>query len=230
MTSASTPNALILVAEDDRDISQILTGYLEQAGFRTVTAFDGETALSHVAMLKPDLMLLDLKLPLRDGFGVLSALRVDNRLPVIVISALADDLDKLSALRIGADDYVTKPFNPKEVVARVEAVLRRSQPAPATDVLRLGEVALDAAAHQVTVRGEPLDLTLSEFRLLSHLLRRPGQAHTRAALLDACLEESEALERTVDSHISHLRRKLQQAGAGVQLATVRSVGYRLELG
>ncbi|MDO5691784.1 MAG: response regulator transcription factor [Pseudomonadota bacterium] len=229
MTTPTAPGALILVVEDDRDISQILIAYLEQAGFRTVTAFDGDTALAHVGMLKPDLMLLDLKLPKRDGFSVLSTLRVDNRLPVIVISALADDLDKLSALRIGADDYVTKPFNPKEVVARVEAVLRRSQAAPSADALRVGGLTLDPAAHQVTARGQPLDLTLSEFRLLAHLLRRTGQAHSRASLLDACLEESEALERTVDSHISHLRRKLQQADAGVQLTTVRGVGYRLDV-
>ena len=224
---ASAPRRLILVVEDDRDISQILTSYLEQAGFRTVTALDGDTALAHAAQLKPDLVLLDLRLPRRDGFSVLSALRVAGGVPVIVISALSDDLDKLSALRIGADDYVTKPFNPKEVVARVEAVLRRTVPAPAR-MQRLGNLSLDPEAHRVSVAGRALSLTLSEYRLLAGMMRHPDRVHSRADLLDACLEESDALERTIDSHVSNLRRKLVQADADVALTTVRGVGYRLE--
>lgn len=221
------PRRLILVVEDDRDISKILTAYLEQAGFRTVTAMDGDTALAHAAQLKPDLALLDLGLPKRDGFSVLSALRVAGSLPVIIISAMSDDLDKLSALRIGADDYVTKPFNPKEVVARVEAVLRRTTPAPAR-MQRLGNLALDPEAHRVSVGGQPLGLTLSEYRLLAGMMRHPDRVHSRGDLLDACLEDSDALERTIDSHMSNLRRKLVQAGADVALTTVRGVGYRLE--
>lgn len=224
-----SPRHLVLVVEDDRDIQQILTAYLERAGFRTVTATDGDTALAHAAQLKPDLMLLDLRLPKRDGFSVLSALRVAGDMPVIVISALSEDLDKLSALRIGADDYVTKPFNPKEVVARVEAVLRRAAGTPVR-MQRMGNVALDPDAHRVTVAGRSLSLTLSEYRLLAGLMRHEGRVHSRADLLDACLEDSEALERTIDSHVSNLRRKLVQAGADVALTTVRGVGYRLEAG
>ena len=225
--SGAPSRQLTLVVEDDRDISQILTAYLEQAGFRTVTALDGDTALADAAQLKPDLALLDLRLPKRDGFSVLSALRVSGTMPVIVIIALSEDLDKLSALRIGAADYVTKPFNPKEVVARVKAVLRRTAPAP-TKVQRLGNLTLDAQAHRVSVEGRDLPVTLSEYRLLAGMMRHPDRVHSRADRLGACLEDSEALERTIDSHVSNLRRKLVQAGAEVMLTTVRGVGYRLE--
>lgn len=221
---------LILVAEDDADISRILCAYLTQAGYRVATAENGETALALAQQLKPDLLLLDLNLPIKDGFAVLAGLRLDSQLPVIVVSAMADDLDKLSALRLGCDDYVTKPFNPKEVVARVAAVLRRSLAPQMAAMLRVGAVELDEQAHRIAVQGQALDLTLTEYRLLAFLMRRQGKIHSRAALLDACLEESDALERTVDSHISNLRRKLMQAGADVHLATVRGVGYRLEPG
>ena len=162
------------------------------------------------------------------GLGLAGAdVAASTAYAVIVISALSDDLDKLSALRIGADDYVTKPFNPKEVVARVEAVLRRTVPAPAR-MQRLGNLSLDPEAHRVSVAGRALSLTLSEYRLLAGMMRHPDRVHSRADLLDACLEESDALERTIDSHVSNLRRKLVQAGAEVMPTTVRGVGYRLE--
>ncbi|MFB2532427.1 response regulator [Paracoccus sp. p4-l81] len=228
-TDTPAANQLILVVEDEREIAEILTAYLEQAGFRTVTASDGDTALTHAARLRPDLILLDLRLPRRDGFSVLSTLRVDNTTPVIVISALSDDLDKLSALRIGADDYVTKPFNPREVVARVQAVLRRSS-GVVQSVKRIGNLTLDPDGHRVEVAGQELLLTPSEYSLLAGLMRYPGRAYSRADLLDACLESSEALERTVDSHMSNLRRKLAQAGSEARLVTVRGLGYRLETG
>lgn len=218
---------LILVAEDDAGIADILHAYLARAGFRTVRAADGETALTLAHSLKPDLLLLDLNLPKTDGFAVLARLRQQIDTPVIVVSALDEDVDKLTALRIGADDFVTKPFNPNEVIARVTAVLRRSA-SGGPKVLRLGRLTLDADAHRAQTDQGPLSLTPSEYRLLEHLLRRSGRVQSRSELVDACLPDAEALDRTVDSHMAHLRRKLNAANAGVELTTVRGVGYRLD--
>ncbi|WP_322894186.1 MULTISPECIES: response regulator transcription factor [unclassified Yoonia] len=222
------PNALILIIEDEAEIALILSRYLEAAGYRTLTARDGDQALRLTATLRPDLMLLDLNIPRRDGFQVLSALRSrDDTLPVIVVSALSEDVDKLSALRIGADDYVTKPFNPKEVVARVTAVLRRVRPQIGAG-LRAGNLLLDPVARRVSADGRDAGLTDSEYRLLSVLLQQPGRAFSRSELLDAGLEDSDALERTVDSHISHLRSKLAEIGAQVRIVNLRGFGYRLD--
>jgi two-component system, OmpR family, response regulator AdeR len=225
-------NALILVAEDEPEISNILTSYLERDGFRTVTASDGEITLIHHQMLKPDLILLDVQMPKRDGMSVLAEVRRRGSTPVIMATARAEDLDKLSALHFGADDYVVKPFNPMEVVARVKAVLRRMNGAmvdPA--ILRVGAIEIDAVCYIVSVIGSgetlTLDLTLTEYRVLEHMARAPRRVFSRAELVDACLPESDALERTVDSHISNLRRKLDQAGAPGHCVVVRGVGYRL---
>ncbi|NSX55409.1 response regulator transcription factor [Parasulfitobacter algicola] len=223
----SSPQPLILIVEDDPEIADILSRYLERSNYRTVTAADGDMALMHAAKLKPDLLLLDLNLPARDGFAVLSALRVDGETPVIVVSAMDDDLDKLSALRIGADDYVTKPFNPNEVVARVAAVLRRGRSAEAR-TLRLGAITLDLDAHRAAGPNGTIELTPSEFSLLSHLMRHTGRVFSRDDLLDACLGHSEAMDRTVDSHLSNLRRKLADSEAEIWIRTVRGVGYRLD--
>lgn len=221
-------NALILIVEDDPEIALILSRYLEAGGYRTLTARDGDQALMLTRQVQPDLMLLDLNLPRRDGFAVLSSVRAGGTLPVIVVSAMAEDVDKLTALKIGADDYVTKPFNPREVIARVAAVLRRvTQPAD-TGVLRAGNLTLDPLARRVTADGTDLGLTDSEYRLLAQMMYRQGRAFSRADLLDACFEDSTALERTVDSHISHLRRKMTMAGANVMVGVVRGFGYRLD--
>jgi two-component system response regulator AdeR len=224
----NTNPALVLVVEDEVQIAEILIAYLERAGFRIARAGDGDLALQLKQSLRPDLILLDLNLPKRDGFAVLSNLRQDSMIPVIVISALDQDVDKLTALRIGADDYVTKPFNPNEVVARVAAVLRRSTGHREAGLVRLGALALRSEAHEISVGTVPLSLTPSEYRLLEFLMRRPGRVFSRGDLVDACLPESEALDRTVDSHIAHIRRKLSEVGAGVELTTVRGVGYRLD--
>ncbi|MEN2712504.1 response regulator [Sphingomonas sp. NPDC092331] len=225
-------NALILIVEDEPQISRILCSYLEREGYRTVTAQDGEVALIHHQSLKPDLVLLDVGLPKRDGFSVLADLRARGMTPVIMTTARAEDLDKLSALRIGADDYVVKPFNPLEVVARVKAVLRRSAGAGADQsLIRFGALQLDTLSYTAAVLNDaatiPLDLTLTEYRLLSHMLRAPRRVFDRAELVDACLPEGNALERTVDSHISNLRRKLDRAGMTGLCVVVRGVGYRL---
>lgn len=222
-------NALILIAEDEAQLLQVLDAYFIREGFRTVTAQDGQTALQHHQMLAPDLMVLDVKLPKTDGFEVLAEVRRRGDTPVIMATALAEDLDKLSALRIGADDYVVKPYNPLEVVARAKAVLRRGNAREL--VVRAGPIELDQSAHIAFVVKDDtrigLDLTLTEFRILAHMIRHPTRVYTRGELLDACLPESGALERTVDSHVSNLRRKFGEAGAYGLVAGVRGVGYRL---
>lgn len=225
-------NALILVAEDEPEISSILVSYLERDGFRTVTAGDGETALMHHQLLKPDLMLLDVQMPKRDGFAVLAEVRRRGNTPVIMATARAEDLDKLSALHVGADDYVVKPFNPMEVVARVKAVLRRANGTMGDPtVIRVGAIEIDTICYMIHVAGVAgetrLDLTLTEYRILEHMARAPRRVFSRAELVDACMPESDALERTVDSHVSNLRRKLELAGAAGYCPVVRGVGYRL---
>lgn len=176
--------------------------------------------------------MLDIKLPGLDGYEVLATIRRRGETPVIMVTALAEDLDKLQALRIGADDYVVKPFNPLEIVARARAVLRRTLGRAPETLLRLGPLSVDPQAIRAVVETAagpvPLDLTPTEFRILAHMAAAPGRAFARADLVDACLPEGEALDRTVDSHVSNLRRKLSAAGAEGLLTGVRGIGYRLE--
>ncbi|MFS2327637.1 response regulator [Brucella sp. H1_1004] len=225
-------NALILIVEDEPEIAEIIETYLSREGFRVVTAGDGTVGLGHHLRLRPDLVVLDIKLPGQDGYEVLAAIRRRGNTPVIMVTALAEDLDKLQALRIGADDYVVKPFNPLEVVARVKAVLRRSMGAPTERLLRVGPVTVDLQAYRVTVERDTgpltLELTKTEFRILSYMAASLGKVFERSELVDACLPEGEALDRTVDSHVSNLRRKLAAAGADGLLTGVRGVGYRLD--
>lgn len=224
-------NALVLVVEDETDIAEIVTAYLERERFRWVHAGDGATALELHKALKPDIVLLDVGLPRYDGWEVLSELRRRGSTPVIMITALDKDIDKLQALRTGADDYVIKPFNPVEVVARVRAVLRRSGGNPARGILRVGALQLDPESHlaSVVIAGElvHLNLTLTEYRLLIHMAGAPMRVFSRGELVDACLPGGDALDRTVDSHVSKLRRKLADAGIDDMPSGVRGVGYRL---
>lgn len=224
-------NALILITEDESEIADILRAYLEREGFRTVHAANGRVALDLDLSLKPDLVLLDVQMPILDGWDVLAELRRRGGTPVIMLTALDQDLDKLQALRIGADDYVVKPFNALEVVARVRAVLRRGAGAVESKKVRVGRITIDLESHLATVEGPdglvPPTLTLTEFRLLAHMARHPLRVFSRSELVDACMPGSDALDRTVDSHVSNLRRKLGQAGAEDLLVNVRSVGYRL---
>ncbi len=223
--------ALVLIAEDDDEISAILDAYLVREGFRTVQARDGRAALDIHLALKPDLVLLDVTMPRLDGWEVLAELRRRGNTPAIMITALDKDIDRLQGLRIGADDYVVKPFNPIEVVARAKAVLRRSGLATAAGILRVGDLAIDLDAYQASLGAGTeairLALTLTEFRILAHMARSPARVFTRSELVDACLPGSDALDRTVDSHVSKLRRKLEQAGAIGLLPGVRGIGYRL---
>ena len=218
---------LVLIVEDEPQIAEILEGYLRRGGYRTERAGDGQTALKLFRAARPDLILLDVLLPEMDGLEVLKAVRAASTTPVIMLTARTEELDKLLALELGADDYVTKPFRPREVMARVKAVLRRSQPLGQGAPLRVGTLELDPLRASVQIGDQALELTATEFRLLHHLAGSPGRIFNRAELLEAALPESEALERVIDVHLRNLRRKLETADASDMLQTVRGMGYRL---
>jgi DNA-binding response OmpR family regulator len=228
---------LILIVDDDAKIVRLVRSYLEQDGFRVTVATDGEEALQAIRSLRPDLVILDLMLPKIDGLAVTKAVRADAALratPILMLTARVDDVDRILGLELGADDYVTKPFNPREVSARVKAILRRTQDMQATShapvpVLRCGALALDPTAHTVTQGGQTLALTPSEFDILALFMRHPGRALTRTQIIEEGLGyEYAGLERTVDSHIKNLRRKLEDDPQQPRLLeTVFGIGYRL---
>lgn len=222
---------LVLIAEDDAEIAGILEAYFTREGFRTVHARDGQVALDLHRSLKPDIVLADITMPRLDGWEFLAEIQRRGRTPVIMITALDEDVDRLQGLRIGADDYIVKPFNPIEVVARAKAVLRRAGLSQAGAVIRVGNLTIDLDGYQVKIEKEggpvAVPLTLTEFRLLAHLARTPTKVFSRAELVDACLPGSDALDRTIDSHLSKLRKKLEQAGGESLLISTRGVGYRL---
>jgi len=220
----------ILVVDDERKIVTVLKGYLEQAGFRVVTAGDGQTALTTFRHEKPDLVILDLMLPGMDGLDVCRILRRESAVPIIMLTARAEEADRLIGLELGADDYVVKPFSPREVVARVRAVLRRveGEMAPA-GLLQAGDIVLDLAGHQATVAGRPVELTPTEFALLATLARAPGRTFTRAQLLQQIQDNPlEGFERTVDVHVRNLRAKIEPDPRNPRyILTVYGVGYKL---
>ncbi|MDU4352811.1 response regulator [Phytobacter diazotrophicus] len=225
---------LIIVAEDDDEIADILISYLQRAGMKTVRARDGEQAINFTRLHKPDLILLDIHLPVYDGWNVLTTLRKESNVPVIMVTALDQDIDKLMGLRLGADDYVIKPFNPSEVIARVEAVLRRTK--VNTEIANTRPIRTpcltiypDDFYVEITVTDEVVTpvLTTTEFKLLTYLARNPRKVCSREELLDACLPEGDSLDRTVDSHMSKLRKKLENAGLKGIPESIRGLGYRL---
>lgn len=223
----------ILVVDDDPQIVRLVRSYLEQAGYVVVTAADGEAALHTLRAERPDLVVLDLMLPKRDGLEVTRLARRDPALadiPILMLTARVDDVDRIVGLELGADDYVAKPFNPREVVARVKAILRRAQGAvsPAEPPISLHGVMLDAGGHSVTAGGQSIPLTPSEFDVLHLLMRHPGRAFSRGQIIqDALGSDSESLERTVDSHIKNLRRKIEvDPRRPTLIQTVFGVGYR----
>jgi two-component system alkaline phosphatase synthesis response regulator PhoP len=221
----------ILVVDDEPKIVTVLKGYLEQAGFRVVTAADGQMALTTFRHEKPDLVVLDLTLPLIDGLDVCRTLRRESSIPVIMLTARAEEIDKLVGLELGADDYVTKPFSPREIVARVRAVLRRSDMQPAgSELLRAGDIALDLGSHEATVSGKPVNLTPMEFNMLAALARAPNRALTRLQLLELSQESAyDGYERTVDVHIRHLRKKIElDPTLPRYIVTVFGIGYKLQ--
>ena len=244
---------LVLLVEDEPGIAEVVLAYLKRDGLRSLHCADGLVALQLFEQQRPDLVLLDIQLPGMDGIDVLRNIRAYSDVPVIMVTAFVDDVDKLLSLRLGADDYITKPFVPAEVVARARAVLRRTRREPALALrlqqpppdrmlpstavalpppLRCGALEIDLHAHAAAVLDaagsrQRLVLTLTEFRLLACLAAQPQRCFSRHELIEQCLPESDALERVIDSHLSKLRSKLKQAGEGELIETVRGIGYRL---
>jgi DNA-binding response OmpR family regulator len=220
----------ILVVEDESKIARLVRDYLEHAGFETVVAGDGDTALASARRSKPDLVVLDLALPGRDGLDVARTLRRTSTVPIVMLTARGDEIDRVVGLELGADDYVVKPFSPKELVARVRAVLRRTEAARARgpEVLRVADVEVDVGRMRVSVGGRPVELTTTEFQLLAVLIREPGRVFTRGQLLDAVHGVAfESYERAVDAHVKNIRKKLEPTpGRPRYLLTVHGVGYR----
>ena len=219
----------ILIVEDELELVRVLRDYLERAGFRVQTASNGPEAVSRFQHAAPDLVLLDLNLPGMDGLDVTRQIRRTSQVPIIMVTARVDESDKLVGLELGADDYVTKPFSPREVVARVRAVLRRTQEAPAAPgVVRAADITIDFTKHTVEVSGQPVELTPTEFGLLAALARQPGRAFTRLQLLAATQASAyEGYERTIDAHIKNLRGKIEADPHHPHtILTVFGIGYR----
>ncbi|UUW90281.1 response regulator transcription factor [Nocardioides sp. WV_118_6] len=220
--------ARILVADDDRKLAALVRTYLERAGHQVVEAHDGQAALAECRRREPDLAILDIMMPVLDGHDVCHVLRAEGEVPVIFLTARTTEDDLVRGLGLGADDYVTKPFSPRELVARVEAVLRRTRPEPGAAVLRAGSLVLDEDQHLVTLAGRPVACTPAEFRILRTLVQQPSRVFSRQRLLEAAFGfDHDALERTVDVHVMNLRRKLERDPAEpVHLVTVYGVGYK----
>jgi two-component system alkaline phosphatase synthesis response regulator PhoP len=219
----------ILVVDDEARIVKLVRDYLERAGFDVLSAHDGETALTLARVEQPDLIVLDLMLPGVDGLDVCRRLRQVSGVPIIMLTARVEEADRIVGLELGADDYVTKPFSPRELVARVRATLRRTsgEVGPAS-VLRAGDVELDTAALAATVAGEPVDLTPTEFQVLATLVRQPGRIFSREQLLEAVHGVAfDGFDRSMDSHIKNLRRKIEpDPRQPTYIQTVYGVGYR----
>jgi two-component system alkaline phosphatase synthesis response regulator PhoP len=224
----------ILVVDDDKEIVRLVRVYLEKAGYQVLIAYDGETAWHVLRRDRPTLVVLDLMLPDQDGWDITRLVRADPVLaetPIIMLTARIDDTDKIIGLELGADDYITKPFNPREVVARVRSVLRRSQGAATRQsrVLQHADLLVDLDRREVMLKGRSVDLTATEFNLLKTLMEAPGYAFTRSELIEQALGyEYEGSERTLDSHMRNLRRKIEpNPKETTYIQTVYGVGYRL---
>ncbi len=219
----------ILVVDDEREIVKLVRAYLEQSGFRVATAYDGQEALTVFRHEKPDLVVLDLNLPRVDGLDVCRTIRRESETPVIMLTARVEEQDRLIGLELGADDYVVKPFSPREVVARVRTVLRRAgQPAAVPETVAAADVVLDLTRHTAAVAGTPVDLTPTEFALLRAMASQPGRAFSRMELLDAAQGEAyDGCERTIDTHVKNLRGKIEPDPRNPRyILTVYGVGYK----
>jgi len=219
----------VLVIDDEKDLIELITYNLGKEGYDVIAASDGQEGLDVVKRHRPDLVVLDLMMPGLDGLQVCQRLRSDSRtmgVPIIMLTAKATEADRVVGLEFGADDYITKPFSPREVVARVKAVLRRSTPQPEEQqLIRCGELVIDLSGHEVTYRGQRVALTATEFRILQFLANRPGRVFSRDEIIDAALgNETAVFDRTVDVHITAIRRKL--GAGGEQVETIRGFGYK----
>ncbi len=225
----------ILMVDDDKEIVRVVRGYLEQAGYEVLAAYDGEVALHLLRSRHPDLLLLDLMLPQRDGWELTRIIRSDPtiaNIPIIMLTARIEDTDKILGLELGADDYITKPFNPREVLARVRAQLRRNQRLSAATqphLLQVGKLRMDVERREVRVHDEAVELTRTEFSLLQAFMQNPGYVFTRSELIEKALGYNyESIERTLDTHIKNLRRKIgDDPKQPTAIQTVYGVGYRL---
>ena len=224
----STGEPLIMVVEDEARIASILGDYLRASGFRAELFHRGDEALAAAGGLKPDLVLLDLMLPGLDGLSVCRELRRTSDVPIVMVTARVEEIDRLLGLELGADDYICKPFSPREVVARVKAVLRRLRRSPAPAAAQA--LALDEERQCALAEGRRLDLTTTEYRLLRRLMSRPGRVYSRAELLDSLYDpDQDVSDRAVDSHVKNLRRKIEAALPGREVIhSVYGVGYRYE--
>ncbi len=222
-------NELILVVDDEPKIVRLARDYLERSNFRVLPAEDGVTALAAARQEKPDLIVLDLNLPAMDGLDVCRALRRESSVPIIMLTARAEEMDRLIGLELGADDYIVKPFSPRELVARVRAVLRRAQgDIQTSEVVRVGPLAIDLNGHRVDLHDEALKLTRIEFELLAILAQHPGQTFSRAQLIDRLHGSADGgYDRSIDAHVKNLRRKLEEDPADPQyILTVYGIGYQ----
>ena len=219
----------VLVVDDEHQIAEIAKDYLQHAGFLVITTGDGLDALALARDRRPDLVVLDLGLSRLDGLEVARRLRRENNIPIIMLTARAEESDRLIGLELGADDYITKPFSPRELVARVRAVLRRVDPATTDEgILRRGDIRIDMPRMKVSRDGLAIELTTTEFHLLAALVRQPGRVFTRAQLLDAVRgSEVESFERAIDAHVKNIRRKLEPDPHNPQyVLTVYGAGYK----
>lgn len=229
----SFENSVILVVEDDYDIGDILEKYIKNENMKVIRVMDGQQALECIKTHHIDLILLDIKLPKLNGWDILQIIRQNNNLPVIILTALDDQVNKIMGLKMGADDFIIKPFNPNEVIARIQAVLRRSvfQKSP-ENIIVYKSIEINLENHQVYILQNTykqlLSLTLTEFNILVLMAKTPYKVFTRNELIQNCLPERDALDRTVDSHISKLRKKLEEIQVLGLLINVRGVGYRLD--
>ncbi|RJP51979.1 MAG: DNA-binding response regulator [Anaerolineaceae bacterium] len=218
---------LILVVDDEPKVSRLARDYLEKNGFRVVTASDGQSALTTARREKPDLIILDLMLPIMDGREVCKTLRRESDVPIIMLTALAEEVDQVTGLEIGADDYITKPFSTRALIARVRALLRRAKGGvKPPKIIRAGGLEVDPDRYSVTFNDQPIKLTPNEFKLLQVLASRPGQTLTREQLLDEMHGIASSFDRSIDSHIKNLRKKLETASGESMIETVYGIGYR----
>ena len=222
----------ILVVDDDKQIVRLVQSYLDKAGYAILTAFDGEDAMRVIRRERPDLIVLDLMLPKHDGYEITKWLRADQTLaatPILMLTARIEDGDKILGLELGADDYLTKPFNPREVVARVRAILRRATTSSAAHILQIRGLQLDVDRHTVSIDGRVIETTPTEFAILHTLIEDPNRAFTRGDLIEKALGYSyEGMERTLDSHIKNLRKKIEADPSAPQyIETIFGVGYRI---
>jgi two-component system phosphate regulon response regulator PhoB len=217
------------VVEDEKDVAELVRHTLQKEGYRVRTYGDGALALAAIEAEPPDFVILDLMLPRMDGFEVCRKLRANPRtaqMPILMLTARAEAIDEVAGLEVGADDYIAKPFSPRVLLARVRSVLRRGDRAETpAEVIHIGPIQIDSGRHEVKVGEKKVNLTITEFRILKFLASRPGRVRTRLEIVEEVSGDVDVLERTVDAHVTALRRKLGEAGERVE--TVRGVGYRV---